>query len=159
MITDPNIIRGNSVQLDAAKNVYFTTNLAPYPTGPGEVIEFAPNSKGPGTLLGIALKYGGEMHFDQKGGNGNMLISDLVFPAVDVFALPNVTPTAQYVMTGEPYRFGFGSHGTSFFIANVTNGEVDQIAYPGGKAINKITDGLDPVTNQPIGVAVYPAYE
>ena len=141
------------VALDAKSNLYVAYNTGSHGAGPGQVNEYAPNSKN-GTSLGLPIvwsagdavdKAGDVVVADQGSGSGN--------DAVYVFA-PGSTKPSHTITQGmeDPFRIALDKTSKYLYVADPEVNALLVYDYPAGTLVNKITNGLSSV----YGVAVSP---
>jgi DNA-binding beta-propeller fold protein YncE len=143
------------IGLDAKSDIFVSYETINVSNAQASVIEFAAGSKTP-VETGIVLGYAGGIEFD---ASGNMLVSDLKCPCIDVFAPGSSTPSRQMVKTGTPVTFAFEKNGRYLYVANGANLDLEEYDYATGKLVNKIGGGGFSERMQPTGIAVWPALD
>ncbi|MBV9647111.1 MAG: hypothetical protein JO043_06595 [Candidatus Eremiobacteraeota bacterium] len=132
------------VALDAQNNLYVGFNG---PSGPGDVMKYAPHSS-TGTDLGTIVSFCGGLAIDK---NDNLLLADQFGnpPAVDVFP-PGTTTPSQTIANGFYDPYGVALSGSDLYVVDSSPQQtVQQISYPSGVTVNTI-GGF----TQALGVAV-----
>ncbi|HEY1868951.1 MAG TPA: hypothetical protein VGG70_11705 [Candidatus Cybelea sp.] len=135
------------VALDPAGDVYVTTYNANFSSG--EIIEYAPGST-LGTNRGIVTKEPGGIVLDKAG---DIVTADQGLPGVLVFPPGKTQPSetfAQNTIDPDPVRLSRSEK--QVYVGDAVGNAVYVYAYPSGKLVDTITDGVD----GPNGLAVDP---
>lgn len=135
------------VAIDSAGNAYVTAFAPGY--GSGEILKYAPGST-QGTSLGISTKAPGGIAFDAKR---DIVTADQVLPGVLVFKPGKTVASkvfAQKTLDPDPLRLDRTR--THAYVGDAIGNAVYVFAYPSGKLVDTITDGVD----GPNGVALDP---
>ncbi|HEY1883310.1 MAG TPA: hypothetical protein VGG51_09770 [Candidatus Cybelea sp.] len=143
-----NLVFPIDVALDRAANVYVTTYAANFSNG--EIIEYSPGSA-QGTNLGIVTKEPGGIALDRAG---DIVTADQGLPGVLVFA-PGKTQRKRMFAgnTLDPDPVRFSRKEKQVYVGDSVGNAVYVYAYPSGKLVDTITDGVD----GPNGLALDPA--
>ncbi|MEO9171068.1 MAG: hypothetical protein ABI282_09745 [Candidatus Baltobacteraceae bacterium] len=138
----------NGVALDTAGNVFVTWESN---TGRvGRVREFTGGRNFKGHFLPPVFKYPYAVAIDSAG---NVVVSDVRAPAVEVFAPGAKTPKYTFAQTGDPLHIAFDASGKHLFVADAIANEIDEYAYPAGTIVNTINfpgSQLDGIAVSPI---------
>ncbi len=135
------------VAVDAAGNVFVTTYTANFSNG--EIFEYGPGST-QGTNLGIVTKVPGGIVLDKAH---NIVTADQTLPGVLVFPPGQTQPSqtfAQNALDPDPVRFLKSEK--RVYVGDSVGNAVYVYAYPSGKQLDTITDGID----GPNGLALDP---
>jgi sugar lactone lactonase YvrE len=129
-----------AVTLDAKNNLYVTFS--------GGIEEF-PSGSTSGTNLGISLQNASGIAIDTQD---NIVVANQMPPAVYVYPQGATQPSMTFGQEGDPNPIAFLKSRKQLFVGEPLSNTVNVYAYPSGKKINSVTNGV----NFPAGVAVSP---
>ncbi len=139
----------NGITVDAKGDVFVTweANTGHF----GLVRVFSPGPSYTGHFLAPKFKNPYAIAIDAQG---NVVVSDVGAPAVEVFARGASTPKYTLAQSGDPVRMTFDASGSHLYVADALANQIDEYAYPSGALVNTIAfPGM-----QLDGVAVYPPW-
>jgi sugar lactone lactonase YvrE len=121
----------------------------------GPVIGKFKNAKGKFLPLHLNFQFPQGVKFDSTQ---DLLLADQGLGVLDVFELPNPTPSQQITPPGGGSVVGVALNSTDkdVYLADSTNGAVYEYSYPAGALVDTITIGLNTTTGYPTGVATDP---
>jgi sugar lactone lactonase YvrE len=139
----------NGIAVDARGDVFVTweANSKRF----GEVRVFTPGPHYTGHFLAPKFKNPYAIAIDARG---NVVVSDVGAPAVEVFARGANAPKYTFAQTGDPVRAAFDATGSHLYVADALANQIDEYAYPSGVLVNTIAfPGM-----QLDGVAIFPPW-
>jgi streptogramin lyase len=139
----------NGIAVDAKGDVFvaWEANTGQF----GMVRVFTPGPNYSGHFLAPKFKNPYAIAIDPQG---NVVVSDVGVPAVEVFARGASTPTYTLARTGDPIRMTFDASGSHLYVADALANQIDEYAYPSGALVNTIPfPGM-----QLDGVAIFPPW-
>ena len=135
------------VAVDAAGNVFVTTYTAKFSNG--EIFEYGPGST-QGTNLGIVTKVPGGIVLDRAH---NIVTADQTLPGVLVFPPGETQPSQTFAQNAlDPDAIRFLKNEKRVYVGDAVGNAVYVYAYPSGKLVDTITNGID----GPNGLALDP---
>jgi hypothetical protein len=123
----------NGVALDPKGDVFVTWEAASNTYG--MVREFTPGPHFKGHFLKPVFKLPYAVGVD---GAGDVVVSDVRVPAIEVFAPGASSPKFTLAKTGDPTRFAFGASGRRIFVADALANQIDEYDYPQGTLVDTI---------------------
>ncbi|MBV9648458.1 MAG: hypothetical protein JO043_13405 [Candidatus Eremiobacteraeota bacterium] len=130
------------VTLDASNNLYVTNS------GSQDIIEFLSGST-QGMNLGITLQIPSGIAIDM---NGDLVIANQSPAGIYVYPPGKTNPSEVFGQEGDPNPIAFLKNEKLLFVGEPLTPAVNVYAYPSGKKVNTITNGVV----FPAGVAVSP---
>ena len=129
IVCDSGIAQGysqvNGVAIDAAGDVFVTWESSTNTFG--RVREFTPGPNYKGHYLPPSFKNPYAIAVDPSG---NVIVSDVRVPAVEVFAPGSKTPKYTFAQTGDPTRIAFDAAAGHIFVADALANQIDEYMYP-----------------------------
>lgn len=128
------------VALDAQNNLYVSYG--------GGVEEFPPGST-KGKNLGISLPIASGIAIDKKE---NIVVANQMPAAIYVYPQGSTQPSKTFGQEGDPNPIAFLTNRKQLFVGEPLSNTINVYAYPSGKKVNAITNGVA----FPAGVAISP---